>query len=59
MMDYVARRYRLKPDEMIVIGDGINSDIAMANAYGSKSILIGKDVRTIKETIYWDWLKLF
>ena len=58
IMDYVANKYRLKPDEIVVIGDGIDSDVAMANAYGSKSILIGKDVKTIKDTANWSWSKI-
>ncbi len=41
MMEYVAKKYGYGADEMIVVGDSLNSDIAMAKAYGSPYALIG------------------
>jgi len=40
MLDVIAKRYRVSPDEILVVGDGIDSDIKMAISYGSPSVLI-------------------
>ena len=40
MLEIIAERYGLRPDEILVIGDGIDSDIQMAILYGSPSVLI-------------------
>jgi arabinose operon protein AraL len=40
MLDIIATRYGLRPHEILVIGDGIESDIEMATAFGSPSALV-------------------
>ncbi len=40
MLDMVAKLYNLSPEEILVIGDTYESDIQMAEMYGSQSILI-------------------
>lgn len=40
MLDTVAKLYNLSPEEILVIGDTYESDIQMAETYGSQSILI-------------------
>lgn len=54
MIDHIAKKFDLRPDDIIVIGDGEESDIKMAENYGSRSIQIGTDVRTIRDLIEWD-----
>ncbi|MCQ2070580.1 MAG: HAD-IIA family hydrolase [archaeon] len=47
MMEYASRITGSGPEEMLMIGDNIDTDIAMADNFGSPSILIGKsDTRT-------------
>ncbi len=55
MIDYIAKKYNLKPEEIVVIGAGKESDIKMADNYGSKSILIGVDVKTIRDLVTYKW----
>lgn len=57
MMDYISKKFGAKPEDMVVIGDGYDSDAVMAKKYGSKYVLIGEDVKTIKETKHWNWSK--
>jgi len=40
MMEIIAARYHVRPDQMLVIGDGIENDIQMAVAFGSPSVLV-------------------
>lgn len=40
MLETVAKLYNLSPEEILVIGDTYESDIQMAETYGSQSILI-------------------
>jgi 4-nitrophenyl phosphatase len=40
MLDIIARRYDAKPQEILVVGDDIDSDIEMAAAFGSPSALV-------------------
>jgi 4-nitrophenyl phosphatase len=40
MLDIIAARHNLRPQEILVVGDGIESDIAMAAAFGSPSALV-------------------
>lgn len=42
MMELISKRYNLRPDEILVIGDNFESDIMMANNFKSPSILIAK-----------------
>ena len=41
MLKMVARRTNLRPEEILVIGDSLETDIAMAARFGSPSCLIG------------------
>jgi len=40
MLDIIAGRHHVKPHQILVIGDGIGSDIEMALAFGSPSVLV-------------------
>ena len=51
MISFISERYGFSAEEMIVIGDGVDSDIAMANSYGSPSLLIGEDICLLKDII--------
>lgn len=44
MLDLLRREHRLTKDEVLVIGDSLESDIAMANATGCRSIYISTSV---------------
>ena len=62
MIEYAEKKYSLKKEEILVIGDSVESDIQMANNYGCKSLLISnckdKKLRTIidlHETVDWNW----
>jgi len=43
MLEIVADRFRVGPDEILVVGDSVDSDIAMATAFGSPSALVASD----------------
>jgi HAD superfamily hydrolase (TIGR01450 family) len=61
MMEYVSEITGYSADEMMVIGDSLESDIAMADAYGSPSVLVGRKrdgglwAGSLKELTEWDW----
>jgi len=40
MLEIIAARCHVRPDEILVIGDSIESDIKMAVAFGSPSVLV-------------------
>jgi 4-nitrophenyl phosphatase len=40
MLEVIAAQYHVGPDEILVIGDGMASDIEMAIAFGSPSVLV-------------------
>jgi len=40
LLEILAENDKLLPDQILVIGDGLESDIAMANKYGSLSVLV-------------------
>lgn len=40
MIDTIAQKINLKPSEILVVGDSLESDIKMADDYGAKSIWI-------------------
>lgn len=40
MMEIIAARCHVRPDQLLVIGDGMESDIRMAAAFGSPSVLV-------------------
>jgi len=40
LLELVADEGKFKPQEILVVGDGLESDIAMANRFGSPSVLI-------------------
>ena len=42
-IDYIAKKYKIKPNRMLIIGDRINTDIKMANESGIDSIWIMND----------------
>ena len=45
MLEYVCEKYGFNKDELLVIGDTLDSDIRMANDFGCKSILVnGKGI---------------
>ncbi len=50
MMSFISKKYGFRPEEMMVIGDTETSDVAMANAYGSPSLLVGKDIRSLADS---------
>lgn len=64
MMNYISNKFRLKPNEIIVIGDTMENDILMAKNYHSPSILITlnphkrNQIKSLAETINWNWLAL-
>ena len=43
MLDLIAKRNKYLPQEILIIGDSPETDIAMANRFGSPSILIAED----------------
>ncbi len=61
MMDYVSKIASVEPSEILVIGDTLENDIAMADSYGSPSVFITSDrferpsIRSLSETLSWDW----
>ena len=61
MLDTVAKLYNLSPEEILVIGDTYESDIQMAEIYGSQSVLIRNgdtndyacnNVKTLKDLLF-------
>ncbi|MCL4376470.1 HAD-IIA family hydrolase [Candidatus Parvarchaeota archaeon] len=42
-IDYIAKKYKIKRDKMLIVGDRINTDIKMANESGIDSIWIMND----------------
>ena len=57
MMEFISGRFKFRPEEMMVIGDTETSDVEMAKRFGSPSLLIGKDIESLKDTVGWDWTK--
>ena len=49
MMSFISERFGFRPEEMMVIGDTETSDVAMADAYGSPSLLIGRDIGSLRD----------
>jgi HAD superfamily hydrolase (TIGR01450 family) len=43
LLEILAKRGRVQPHEILVVGDSLESDIAMANKYGALSVLIRQD----------------
>jgi 4-nitrophenyl phosphatase len=43
MLDFIAQKEKAGKNEILVIGDNPQTDISMANAYGCRSILVGKE----------------
>lgn len=43
MLEAIAAKYSVAPTEILVVGDGLTSDIEMALAFGSPSVLIAPD----------------
>jgi len=56
MLEAIVSQYHVRPDEILVIGDGMASDIKMAIAFGSPSVLVApgtpKSNRGIKGPTY-------
>lgn len=44
MLDIILQRFQVSPEECLVVGDSLESDIAMANCAQVDSILVGKNV---------------
>lgn len=40
MLEIIAAQYRAKPQEILVVGDGLDSDIRMGTSFGSPSVLV-------------------
>ena len=63
MLEHVLEKYHLCKEELLVIGDSEESDIAMAETIGCKSILIGHSnekeqvIKGLYETINFDWTR--
>lgn len=59
MMEHIKRLNNCKKEEMIVIGDSIETDIAMANNFGCKSLLVSSahnsGTITFGSTKGWNW----
>ena len=49
MMSFISRTYGFMPEEMMVVGDSECSDVAMAKAFGSPAILIGRNLGSLKD----------
>lgn len=45
MMELIAADWAVSNDEILVIGDSLESDIGMAVSYGCRSFLISKDAQ--------------
>lgn len=64
MMEHISEKWGYAASEMIVIGDSIQSDIAMAVKYGSDYLLVSRDdctiphITSLVETVGWDWTNL-
>lgn len=58
MLSFISDRYDYEAKEMIIIGDGADSDIAMADRFGSPSILVGRDATSLKYAVSLDWCSL-
>lgn len=43
ILDIICNEQNIKPENILVVGDSYQSDIQMANNYGTKSILISND----------------
>lgn len=48
MLETIAAQCRVKPREILVIGDGVESDIKMATAFGSPSVLVAPSASSRK-----------
>ena len=61
MLNYIQNKTGCRKDEIIVIGDSMESDIKMANHFGCKSMLVGSEkenglsVRMLNELTNYDW----
>lgn len=42
-LEMIALNFGVKPDEILIVGDGLESDVLMANKYGSPSVWISYD----------------
>jgi 4-nitrophenyl phosphatase len=56
ILDIINKDLRLKPENILIIGDSYQSDIQMAQNYGAKSILISDSV--FSDTIVIDHIKI-
>lgn len=57
ILDLICKENGLNSQNIVIVGDSLESDIAMAKSYGTKSILVGKDglnivTKTIKGEFY-------
>ena len=58
MVEYLAAEHDLDREEILMVGDGYGTDIAMAKAYGCRSVYVGEEshpdtlcVRELKEIL--------
>lgn len=42
MLEIIAARFHVRPNEILVVGDTVESDVAMAEAFGSPSALVSQ-----------------
>ena len=51
ILETICKDWNLNKENIFVVGDGIDSDIAMANNYGCKSILVGKNQKSLEDVV--------
>lgn len=44
LLRVIARRHGLRPENILVVGDSLDSDVAMASRFGSPSLYLGPEV---------------
>ena len=49
LLEIICKDFQLHKDDIYVVGDSLESDIAMADAYGCKSILVGENSNNLKD----------
>lgn len=51
LLETICKEWNLHKENIWVIGDMVESDIAMANHYGCRSVLVGRDEKTLEDAI--------
>ena len=61
MPDYIVKRYNYQRNEVVIIGDSMESDGEMAAVFGCDFIIVSENdvpnrgIKSLKDTMYWDW----